>query len=122
MIFTDGDRGGNSVKLCESPCKSELHAFWDNLFGTGTSTRAAINAARKLDDAPAGSASNQDVHSWIVESFELAKSSAYKSPIGVGEGPFTMTDNYKRQAKAVANKQAATAGARLAKLLNDALQ
>ncbi|MHC2585348.1 MULTISPECIES: S1/P1 nuclease [Bradyrhizobium] len=23
----DGDRGGNSVKLCESPCRNELHAF-----------------------------------------------------------------------------------------------
>ncbi|MVT73780.1 S1/P1 nuclease [Bradyrhizobium cajani] len=118
----DGDRGGNDVKLCERPCRNELHAFWDNLFGTGTSTRAAINAARKVDDAPAGSAANEDVHAWIVESFELAKSDVYKPPIGVGGGPFTITDTYKRKAKAVANERAAIAGARLAKLLNNALQ
>lgn len=117
----DGDRGGNSVKLCQRPCKNELHAFWDNLFGTGTSTRAAINAARNLDDAPDGSASNQDVSSWIVESFELAKDNVYKSPIGVGEGPFTINDTYRRKAKVLANERAAIAGARLAKLLNDAL-
>jgi hypothetical protein len=118
----DGDRGGNSVKLCESPCRNELHAFWDNLLGTGTSTRAAINAARNVDDAPAGSASNQDVHAWLVESSEIAKASAYKSPIGPSAGPFTLTDAYKRQAKKIANERVAIAGARLAKLLNDALQ
>ncbi|UGY17971.1 S1/P1 nuclease [Bradyrhizobium septentrionale] len=118
----DGDRGGNSVKLCESPCRNELHAFWDNLFGTGTSTRAAINAARKLDDAPDGAATNQDVRSWIVESFELAKSNVYQSPIGIGDGPFTISDTYRRKAKTLANERASIAGARLAKLLNDALQ
>jgi hypothetical protein len=118
----DGDRGGNSVKLCESPCRNELHAFWDNLLGTGTSTRAAINAARNLDDAPAGSAPQQDVHAWLVESFEIAKASAYKSPIGPNQGPFTITDTYKRSAKKTANERAAIAGERLAKLINDNLK
>src|SRR5258708_83952 len=80
----------------------DVHAFWDNLLGTGTSTRAAINAARNVDDAPAGSASNQDVHAWLVESSEIAKASAYKSPIGPSAGPFTLTDAYKRQAKKIA--------------------
>lgn len=118
----DGDRGGNLVKLCESPCRNELHAFWDNALGTGTSTRAAINAARNIDDAPQGSAAKQDVHGWIVESFEIAKTSAYKSPIGPGQGPFTLTDSYKRAAKKVAAERVAIAGARLAKLINDNLQ
>lgn len=118
----NGDRGGNDVKLCERPCRNELHAFWDNLFGTGTSTRAAINAARNVDDAAAGSADNQDVHSWIVESFELAKGDVYKTPIGIGSGPFAVTNTYKRKAKAIANERAAIGGARLAKLLNEALQ
>jgi len=118
----DGDRGGNSVKLCESPCRNELHAFWDNLLGTGTSTRAAINAARNVDDAPHGSASNQDVHSWVEESFEIAKASAYKSPIGPSQGPFTITDSYKRAAKKIANERVAIAGARLAKLINENLK
>jgi S1/P1 Nuclease len=118
----DGDRGGNSVLLCESPCRNELHAFWDNLLGTGTSTRAAINAARKVDDAPAGSASNQDIPLWVVESFEIAKASAYKSPIGPNHGPFTLTDPYKRAAKKIANERIAIAGARLTKLINDNLR
>ncbi len=120
---TEGDSGGNDVKLCKSPCRKELHAFWDSLLGTGTSTRAAIKAARSIDAAPAGSASNQDVHSWIVESAELAKTAVYKSPpIGAGEGPFTISESYKRQAKKVAHRQVAIAGARLAVLLNNALQ
>ncbi|WP_316176322.1 S1/P1 nuclease [Bradyrhizobium sp. SZCCHNRI1073] len=118
----DGDRGGNLVKLCESPCRNELHAFWDNALGTGPSTRAAINAARKIDDAPEGAAANQDVHSWVGESFEIAKSSAYKRPIGPSGGPFTLTDAYKRTTKRIAEERAAIAGTRLAKLINDNLQ
>ncbi|MHC2585349.1 MULTISPECIES: S1/P1 nuclease [Bradyrhizobium] len=96
--------------------------FWDNLLGTGTSTRAAINAARKLDDAPAGSASQQDVRSWIDESFEIAKTSAYMRPIGPSQGPFTLNNTYKRSAKKIANERVAIAGVRLAKLINDNLK
>ena len=65
---------------------------------------------------------SQDVHAWLVESSEIAKASAYKSPIGPSAGPFTLTDAYKRQAKKIANERVAIAGARLGKLLNDALQ
>ncbi len=118
----DGDRGGNLVKLCERPCRNELHALWDNALGTGTSTRAAINAARNINDAPEASGTNQDVHSWIQDSFEVARSSVYRKPVGESGGPFTLTDTYKRATKRIAQECAAIAGARLAKLINDSLQ
>jgi hypothetical protein len=110
------------VALCKSPCRDELNAFWDDALGTGTSPTAAITAAGKLGSAPAASASNTDVHAWIVESFEAAKASVYKPPIGPGNGPYTLTAHYKSNAKGIAKNRAAAAGARLARLLNDNLR
>jgi hypothetical protein len=69
-------------------------------------------AARPIRTSPRGS--------WRV--FEIAKASAYKSPIGPNHGPFTVTDPYKRASKKIANERIAIAGARLAKLINDNLR
>jgi hypothetical protein len=30
-----GDNGGNNVALCVTPCRTELHGFWDGLPGSG---------------------------------------------------------------------------------------
>ncbi len=118
----NGDRGGNLVALCERPCRNELHAFWDDVLGTSPSVLAAIKAAHKLSAAPKGPASVKDVHHWIVESFNIAKSSVYVSPIEEGGGPFTITNDYRGDAKTIAEERVALAGARLAKLLNAALR
>jgi hypothetical protein len=119
----DGDRGGNLVFLCSPmPCLKELHAFWDEVLGTSESLLAAITAAGKLDDAPTSSAAISDPHAWIVESFNLAKSSVYTRPIGNGGGPFALTDDYNDTAKAIAAERVALAGARLANLINASLR
>ena len=60
--------------------------------------------------------------SWIEASFELAKRDVYVPPIGVGPGPFAMTEAYKSKALEVARRRVALAGARLANLLNEALK
>ena len=118
----EGDRGGNEVLLCRRPCRNELHAFWDGALGTGTSITAAMTAARRIPEADEGAGSNQDVHAWIEESFETAKTSVYRSPVGPGNGPYTLTAKYKTSAKRIASERAALAGARLARLLNENLQ
>jgi len=46
----------------------------------------------------------------------------YSGPVGAGTGPFTLTNNYKKAAKALAKKEVALAGARLANLLNSELK
>ena len=116
-----GDRGGNDVKLCEAPCRKNLHSFWDDLLGTGKSPVRAIEAARRLPDPPAGAASAQNVPMWIEASFKLAKDRVYVRPIGPGSGPYRITNRYDREAGHTAEEQVVVAGARLAELLNGAL-
>ena len=83
----------------------------------------AITYGQSLLPAPAGQANNLNVSDWIRQSFELAKSNVYKNPpIGVGPERFTITTAYRNAARALAKKQVALAGARLAKLLNNELR
>jgi hypothetical protein len=117
-----GDRGGNDVKLCASPCRKNLHSFWDAAVGTGSSVSAIINAADRLDEADSDVAAIDDPATWVEESFELSKSSVYRKPIGKDNGPFTTTAAYQKSARGIAEDRIVLAGARLAKLLNDHLE
>jgi hypothetical protein len=117
-----GDRGANDVKLCALPCKDELHAFWDGVPGDDTSVSAAIAAASALAQPDPAKASISSEAAWVQESFQAAQDSVYVGPIGVGNGPFTLTDAYKADAKKVADERIALAGARLANLLNTELK
>jgi len=119
---TSGDRGGNDVKICTPSCGKALHAYWDDALGTSNKPETARQNAGSISPADQTLASVTDVATWINESLEAAKNTAYADPpIGVGAGPFTLTSGYKTAAKDVAKQRAALAGARLAKLLNDAL-
>jgi hypothetical protein len=117
-----GDNGANLVALCAKPCKDELHAYWDDILGTGKSPKNAINTAATLPAPDAAHAALSDESQWIQESFAIAKLSVYASPIGVGAGPFTTNATYKTTGEMIANHQIALAGVRLANLLNAALQ
>ena len=117
-----GDNGGNLVELCAKPCKNELHAYWDDILGTGRGPTSAIKKAAMLPAPDATLAAESDDSQWIQESFEIAKQSVYASPIGVGAGPFTTDSTYKTAGVTIADRQIALAGARLANLLNVALQ
>jgi hypothetical protein len=116
--LTTGDRGGNSVALCVSPCKNELHAFWDNVLGTSKSPATAITAADKLAAAPAAGAAIADDQVWITESFDAAKQFVYALPVGPGAGPYTLDAAYKVRAKSEAKARIELAGVRLANLIN----
>lgn len=117
-----GDAGGNDVALCAKPCKDELHAFWDDVLGTGTDPAAAAQSASAIAAADPALAAIADETKWVQESFQAAQNSVYVDPIGIGPGPFTSNSDYKTAAAKVAAIQMALAGARLANLLNAALQ
>ena len=110
------------VKLCTTPCRDELHAFWDDVAGKSENVSTAINAARALAAADPAQAAKTDAAVWVEESFEVAKTVVYSPPIGPGLGPFTLDNAYKSKAKQVAKERIALAGARLANLLNDELK
>jgi hypothetical protein len=117
-----GDSGGNLVKLCAVPCKSELHAFWDDIVGTSSDPAQAIAAGKKLPSANPMLAAKKDASDWVKESFQAAQHTVYTAPIGKGDGPFTMTAAYRAKAKKLAQQRIALAGVRLANLLNEELK
>lgn len=122
----DGDDGGNEVRVCNPNCGVRLHSFWDGLLGgegISINPRPAVTAGRSLPEADATPAANLNVGDWLTESFNLARSTVYRNPpIGLGPGPFTITQTYRDAAREVANQRVALAGARLANILNNELR
>jgi hypothetical protein len=124
----DGDDGGNAVLVCASaPCSQtgeriRLHAFWDGALGNQPSVAAAADAARHLPAADTAPAAITDERAWVQEGFDRAQSQVYANPIGAGIGPFSLTVSYRNAAFALATKEVALAGARLANLLNAELK
>ena len=104
-----GDRGGNNVKItgnvqppvcddsryCPFGPPAELHAFYDDIEGSGYATAPVIAAAGALANADAKRAKIDDSGVWVVEGLDLSKSSVYVSPVGVGDGPFTIDQRYQ---------------------------
>lgn len=118
----NGDRGGNDVALCEKPCRSELHAFWDGVLGSGSDAAKVIVYANKIAAPSASKAAISDESKWINESFGVAQKSVYVDPIAVGAGPYTLDANYKINARKIAKSRVALAGVRLANLINNELK
>jgi len=122
-LHTDGDEGGNLVKIkCSPNCGNNLHSFWDGLFDTSKTPKASIAAAAKLKKATGAAVNENDPHVWITESFELAENKAYGMPIGTTSKTVTLTPAYKKAATAIGRQRVALGGARLAKLFNDAFK
>jgi hypothetical protein len=131
---TQGDRGGNTVNItgnaqppvCDDPqyCPfgppNELHAFFDDIEGSGYGVGPVEAAAAKLPAPDPTAAAITDVGVWIQEGLTLAQSKIYVSPIGDSDGPFVITSAYQAAAYALGQARIALAGARLANLLNQA--
>jgi hypothetical protein len=130
----EGDRGGNDFKIIPpgdmSPAPRNLHFLWDS--GGGLFTRVtrpltpsgerqirelAESIAKKHPrrDFPAVAVS--DPFKWAKESFELAKTKAYKLEENTRPGPA-----YLQSVKDVSSSRSALAGYRLADLLNRILK
>jgi hypothetical protein len=131
----DGDGGGNGVQLCVrgKACSDRfntLHGFWDGALGNSDSVHSALSFAcveptspsqHCLPEPDATAAQNGDPEQWAQESFELARTVAYRSPIRGGKGPYYVTSSYRVRVGSTAEQQVALAGARLANLLEAAL-
>jgi len=124
--LTQGDEGGNKVKLKCSGCAAHLHTYWDDLLGSGSTPQAVVNsvmrAAQKLAPADPALAAITDEKAWVAESFQEAQQNVYQAPVGPGLGPFALTTAYKNAAKTLAKQRIALAGTRLANLINNELK
>jgi hypothetical protein len=116
----EGDLGGNRVRLCDPPCREELHFFWDQALGHGTATQA-LALARQLPAPALQRSADRNIQDWVDESGALARHVVYAAPIGPGSGPYALTAAYRNRARTIARERIALAGRRLAVLLNDAL-
>ncbi|HZH99179.1 MAG TPA: S1/P1 nuclease, partial [Fimbriimonadaceae bacterium] len=126
----DGDRGGNDFKINPpgdmSPVPRNLHFLWDiggglfkrverPLSPTGEQQIRELAAAIAKNN-PRKSVANlqeQDPFRWSKESFELAKSRAYKLEENARPGPA-----YLQSVRDISASRSAAAGYRLADLLN----
>jgi hypothetical protein len=117
-----GDRGGTWVALCREPCRDHLHGFWDGVLGNGLDPGQARAQAAVLPAPDPALAAVGDENRWVEEGVQLAKQHVYRAPVGPGAGPYTLDDAYARNARAVAAQRVALAGARLARLINEALR
>jgi len=115
------DLGGNGVNV---DGYTNLHAVWDDLLGN-TDDEAYIDwmARRLRKEFRPETPVELDPEHWSQQGFELAKTEAYKFPadIGSNEKPFRRTPEYTRNALAVAHRQAALAGRRMAAVLTQKL-
>jgi hypothetical protein len=121
--YPEGDRGGNDFFVKPGPIGVRLHGIWDGMLGSSLNPRIAWNYATELDAKFPKTAlpeltRDPSPKAWSLESRELAIKSGYL------EGHLAGTTNdaaapalpagYLKQAKAVAEKQGALAGYRLA--------
>jgi len=124
----NGDAGGNDVAFCQNPCRDELHAYWDGLLDDRPSIQqvTAIGDTLLARGRPAAAAET-DPNIWVQESFQLAGSAVYVSPISDDNDPaksisLRPDSHYELNAKNMAQAQVLLAGYRLASLLNSNLQ
>ena len=117
-----GDEGGNLVIVCNPQCGTRLHAFWDGVLDTGGGPVSAMTVGKSLPNANPARAANLSVDEWINESFQLARSTVYKPPVGPATGPYRLDSDYRKTARLLAAQRVALAGARLAKILNAELR
>jgi hypothetical protein len=126
-VNPDGDAGGNLVKINCPNCPANLHSFWDGALGSTGDPRVLPDPARviasvsHLPRADRKVSKNLNADAWIHESFELARKKVYE-PLGKGEGPYVLNEDYRRATRALVAKQVELAGERLANLLNSELK
>lgn len=124
----DGDRGANLFPLTNA-LRDNLHSYWDaaaGLFINGDVRRPLNNserqrirqfAARIMAAHPSASIEHVDdlrPGSWVEESHGIARRDAYT---GIDEGG-TPDEDYESKARSICGLRIATAGYRLAAVLN----
>jgi hypothetical protein len=122
-VYTNGDRGGNEFYVKPAQYGVRLHGIWDGLLGSADSPRLQWNYAIEIESkypkaALPELAAHPSPKEWSLESRELAIEKGYlrgalKGGTNSDSAPELPAD-YTKAAKAVAERQAALAGYRLA--------
>jgi imidazolonepropionase-like amidohydrolase len=125
--FPDGDRGGNLAFIRVGSRPTNLHAFWDGLLGTGTTTgdigKDVLEIEKvmeeKADDIKKELAAHQSFESWGREGLELSRRVVYlngglKVAAGRDDDAPEAPGGYAASACRTARVQIGKAGARLA--------
>jgi hypothetical protein len=126
-LNADGDSGGNLVKIKCPGCPANLHTFWDlALGGSGDpkilpDPQTVIESASRLSDTRQKAGEDLNLDDWVKETARLARNSVYK-PLGKGNGPYALSQEYRRKANKLAEHQGELAAQRLANLLNRELK
>jgi hypothetical protein len=129
--FPNGDRGGNDFYVRLEQGGVRLHGIWDGLLGDAESPVIQWRYALKLQaDYPRASLPElkKDItpKSWSLESRRLAIEYGYLNGFLKGgsnsETAFALPESYLSNAKAVAERQGALAGYRLADELKEYLK
>lgn len=123
------DRGGNFVPLAlGGPRTVNLHSYWDTVALEAIEPDAgklAATLAAQITPAERKAWEKGDARTWALESFAVAKSSAYTlgSKLGCASdaAPLPLPAGYDRAAQAAIALQLKKAGVRLALELNRAL-
>lgn len=132
VAMPDGDLGGNRFRLSSSAIRPNLHSYWDGVagfFDSANLTRPLNRNERQRlraftraiqEDFPANEIDDVDdltPATWVTESHDLAKMVAYTD----------ITENtvpsipYRDKTRDTSRKRIATAGYRLARVLNQVL-
>src|SRR5690606_2100980 len=114
----DGDQGGNAIAVCGRRCDRDLHGFWDGVLGNSRKPEVVLRALSQFGKPAAQRVAELDPEHWIAESADLARRVAYAPPVPTTAESVTLSKRYKAEARAAAQQQAAVAGTRLARLLN----
>jgi hypothetical protein len=119
---TNGDRGGNTVRLIYRNMPTNLHSLWDTgLLGRmGTEEQLfPILSAEALQHA--GKWSKGDVQDWAEQSHKASQKIVYgKLPAPPApDQPIVIPPDYERTATSLVREQLEKAGDRLARVLND---
>jgi hypothetical protein len=121
--FPNGDRGGNDFYVKPAQRGVRLHGIWDDLLGSSPNPRIQWNYGIEIDAKyPRASLPELITHpspkEWSLESREVAIETGYlrgalQGSTNADTAPALPAD-YTKAAKAVAERQAALAGYRLA--------
>ena len=121
--FPQGDKGGNDFYVKPNSKGIKLHSLWDGLLGTSSKLRTHLDYAMEIDSRyPRNSIKELKKHKtpkeWSLESRAVAIEKVYlRGKLAGSTRADTAPDlpsGYTQAAKAVAERQAALAGYRLA--------
>jgi hypothetical protein len=119
------DKGGNDTKLTFFGRPTNLHGVWDSglLARIGPEDALYAELNKNLSPKRAKKFAKGDVKKWAEQSHRQAQLIAYgKLPKAEPGAVIALAEAYQQQADPIVKEQLEEAGARLAKVLNNALK